>query len=296
MYGDSGRSPISSSKILVVLIIAVIVIRGATVMLNGTQPTAPVENDTENQTNNTVSVEQTVIGNNSMGSVTKYSSYGDASSDIHIALIVGVDQRKQSSNAIIPTMENAKNLKYAYDIYVINTTNNTQTNNSSNSSSNLTVNNMSESLANEYAVPDIINNQYNFSVDIHDANDSNSYMFVPSEDTFTSKVAVSNISNTTGIGVYTPNKYSYASSVSIPLISDNIPSIVYVTNEYYGNSTSQEISNVISALDNFDFNHLLDNSTSGNSTGNGTTNSSSSNNSSSSDTMASVESGNTEIK
>ncbi|MDY2745432.1 MAG: hypothetical protein SOV21_07305, partial [Methanosphaera sp.] len=62
MYGDSGRSPISSSKILVVLIIAVIVIMGATVMLNGTQPTAPVENDTENQTNNTVSVEQTVIG------------------------------------------------------------------------------------------------------------------------------------------------------------------------------------------------------------------------------------------
>lgn len=258
MYGPDS-SPIDPSKIIIIMIIAIICVMGITFALNGTTSTEPVENNTTEQpAKPTIDTQETVVGNSTLGTVTKITGYGNSSSNIRVALIVGVNQKTQTESAVISTLESLTDLKYSYDIYVVKASNETQANSDSNDTSNLTINNKTQSLAYEYAVPDIINNQYNFTMDVHGVNDSNSFVFVPSDDTFTSKKVVSYISNNTNVGRYLPNSYSYADYVSVPLISNNIPSMVYVTNEYSVDGTSQEISDVMHAVDGFDFEHLMD--------------------------------------
>jgi hypothetical protein len=164
---------------------------------------------------------------------------------------VGVDAMK-SQNSVVPTLQNDKELNYCYDIYVVDTSS-ANNNNNQNNQSNMTTNDMSESLAAEYVVPDIIKNNYNFTVDVHSTNDSNSYVFVPSDNTYTSKKVIESIANNTNVGRYTPDKHSYTELISENIIDYEIPSIVYVTRDYYSNGTSGEVSSVIHAIDNFDF-------------------------------------------
>jgi hypothetical protein len=235
----------------------------ATVALNGTTSTPPVEENVANDSNvsTNMAVDYSLIGNNSYGTVTKTTGYGNPASDIHVAFILGVDSQGGSQNSLVPTLKNESNLKYSYDVYVIDTS--TASNNSNaNIQDNLTVNQKSESLASEFVVPDIINNNYNFTVDVHNTNDSNSYVFVPSDNTYTSKVLVDTISNSTSVGRYTPDKHSYTEAISESIIRYEIPSIVYVTRDYYLNGTSSEISSIIETIDNFDFVGLFSSDTS----------------------------------
>ncbi|RAP52648.1 MAG: hypothetical protein BZ138_02610 [Methanosphaera sp. rholeuAM270] len=264
MYGDSGKPPINSSRLLVIFIMAIVVVMIGTVVLNGgfSGPTATPEDSSNNTTVETAtpSVQYKMLGSNSYGTVTKISGYGNPSSDIKCALIVGVDSAKKSANAIVPTLQSEDMLNYCYDIYLINTTSISNDSADANANSNMTVNEMSESLASEFVVPDIINNNYNFTVDIHSTNDSNSYVFVPSENTYTSKSMVDSISKNTDVGKYTPDNHAYTESISEKIISNDIPSIVYVTRDYYSNNTSVEISSVINTIDRFDFLNLFNSS------------------------------------
>ena len=298
MYDPEPRG-FNPLRLIIIMVIAVVIIMGVTVALNGNSSNnEPVENNTTAPPAEVNPIEKSVVVNNSYGVVTKMSGYGNKTSDIHVALIVGVDVKTPASNVVVSTLENSKNLKYAYDIYVIEPTNDTNINNTTNNSNNLTLNNKTEALADESVVPDIISNNYNFSMDIHGVSDSNSFVFVPSEDTYTSKKVVTAISNNTDVGVYTPSSYTYARYVSIPLISNNIPSVVYMTSQYNTNGTSSEIGDVIGAVDNFDFEHLDDslNNTTTNDTSQNTSNVNSSNNKSSSDSNNSTQTdGNSEI-
>ena len=260
MYDDSGKVPIGSSKLVIVIIIAVFVVMGLTIVLNGGFST-PTPEEPENVTNNTTSdvpdVQYKMVGQNSYGTVTKISGFGNPSSDIKVALILGVDAKQKSANAIVPTLQNENTLKYCYDVYIVNASYSSTNDGEENNENNLTVNEMSESLASEFAVQDIIKEGYNFTADIHSTNDSNSYVFVPSNDTYTSKMVVDYISNNMGVGRYTPDSHSYTESVSEKIINNNIPSIVYVTKEYYADGVSNEINSILLAIDNFDFINLF---------------------------------------
>lgn len=274
MYNDSGKPPISSSKILIILLAAIVLVMVATVALNGGTSTPPPveENLSDNSSDingSTVAIDSSIIGNNSYGTVVKSSGYGNPSSDIHVAFIVGVDAQR-SQNAVVPTLQGQNDLKYCYDIYVVDTSKAKNVNNSNNQN-NMTLNEMSENLASEFVVPDIINNNYNFTVDVHSTNDSNSYVFVPSDNTYTSKKVVESISNNTQVGTYTPDYHAYTEAISENIIDYEIPSIVYVTRDYYSNATSGEINSIIHAIDNFDFVGLFSSDTSSDDAGNNTT-------------------------
>lgn len=249
MY-DGPKPLLTSGKLIIIMLVAIIIVIGATVALNGGSSAPEVEKSAENVSTETqVANDYKLLGNNSYGAVTKSSGYGNPSSDIHIAFILGVDSKQKAKNAIVPTLQNEEGLNYSYDVYVVDATSGTNDNSSNNT---LSLNEMSESLAAEYVVPDVVSNNYNFTVDVHSTNDSNSYVFVPSENTYTSKAVLENIVNNTKIGTYTPTNHSYTDSVSKPIISYEIPSIVYVTRDYYLNGSSPEISSVIRAIDNFD--------------------------------------------
>lgn len=256
---DDFDSYLDSSKLLVIILVAVVAVFAGTVILNGGFSSAPVENNTTENVTENVSVNNytnTVVGNNSYGSVSKLGTYGNSSSEVKIALIMGVDEDNVSSNAVLTNLENNKDLKYAYDIYMVNTINNQNNDTNADASNSSSLNNVSESLANEFVVPDVIKGNYSCAVDIHSTSDSNSYVFVPLEDTVTSKYLVGYINDNTNVGSYTPDHASYTQYVSNPLIESNIASIVYVTNNF-SNTTSTEINDIIMAIDNFDFMNVM---------------------------------------
>ncbi len=247
--------------VFAIMIIGLIVIIVLTSALNSTTSTV-VENTTNNTTstvanNTTSSVSTTLIGNNSLGNVTKISTYGNVSSPVKIAIILGVHPGSNDTyNTIINTLENKKDMHYAYDIYMINTTNSTGNNSTENSTEYDNLNSRSGSLANEYAVPDMINNQYNLTMDVHSENgSSNGYVFVSKDYTKTSKSIARNISsNVETVGYYQPSSASYVKYVSNAMIQNNVPSIVYVASDV--NSTAVSNTNdVLNVIDNFDFEH-----------------------------------------
>ncbi|MBE6493812.1 MAG: hypothetical protein E7Z84_04285 [Methanosphaera stadtmanae] len=253
----------NKSKLLLGIIIALILVMGATVLLNGGISTEveEVNNTSTNETSNQTQTSQTtVIGNNSMGTVSKISSFGNKTSDIRIALIIGIDEEARN-NTIIPTMESKQNLKYSYDIYVVNvTSSNSENSSESSNSSGLSFNEKSETLANEFVVQDVINNKYNATIDIHSSEGSNSYMFTPVEEAVISQDIIDKISNKTNIGIYKPEQVSYLSTVSIPIVNSPMVEIEYHAASYYGSTISEEISAFIDALDNYDFNADVENS------------------------------------
>lgn len=283
MYGDPRDPPNNQFKVIVLLLIAVVAIIGVTYALNGGggKPAEAVENNTtaDNNTTATSSIQPKMIGNNSNGSVVKYATYGSNSSNVRIALIIGVGENTTSDISVIPTLENVLNAKYAYDVYLVNTTltpdkvsNNTSDNdtnetsdNDTNTSDNNTttksssasadkiVANASANLARDYAVPDIVNNSYDLAVQIQSSSNG-SYMFVPSDNTYTSKIVLNNVSNASGISKGVPNNYDYVYGASLPLIGNNTPSFVYATSTYYSSQPSDEVQMVIAAIDGFDFN------------------------------------------
>lgn len=254
MYDDSGGS--NPKRLLIILIVALVIVIGGTILLNGGTSTEIEENNTTVEDQAPVDVNpiaSTMVGNTSWGSVTKVGPYGNNSSNVRIALVVGVNQNNLSNNSIVPTLESLNDLKYSYDIYMINVTDASNGNGNQNNAGNMSVNDKSQLLAKEFATPNIINDKYTCCVDIHSTNDSNSYVFVASEDTVTSKNLVNTISNTTSIGIYTPENPSYVESVSLPILSSDIPSIVYVTDEFYSGGISNEVDEIIHAIDNFVF-------------------------------------------
>ena len=108
------------SKLLLGIIVAIILVMVATVVLNGAISTEVEEVNNTSTTeivNQTQETQTTVLGNNSMGTVSKISTYGNKTSNIRIALIVGIDEDTKN-NTIIPTMENKKNLTIENNCYL----------------------------------------------------------------------------------------------------------------------------------------------------------------------------------
>lgn len=289
MYDDTRRAPLDPLKLIIIIIIGLVVIIGATYALNGggKSNTPDVSDNDTNNTDNTTAITATtsIIANTSQGIVTKYSGYGSGDANVKIALIIGVDEDPSKAESVIPTLESTDNLQYSYDVYLVNATNKSADDNDTNvtQKSRNTTSTSSEALASKYVVDDIKENNYDFTAQIQSSSDG-SFMFVPSDDTYTSKQVVNNISTTTGITKKTPEKYQFAKAVAMPLIKSNIPSMIFMTNMYYSDEPSNEIQEFIGAIDTFDFDGFYssmqvtdvnDTNTSSNTTKNNTTKSTS---------------------
>ena len=153
---NSLQSPAYMMLILIVLIIIVI----ATVsVLNGNFGVTTEENNTTE----TVEIEPTttLIGNNSLGSVSKTGPYGNPNSNVKIAYILGVHPREEGAHRLMEQalLSKENNLTYCYYIYKVNVTENPDDFSQSR--------NNGEKLANEYAVPDIINESFDATIDCH---------------------------------------------------------------------------------------------------------------------------------
>ena len=168
--------------------------------------------------------------------VVKEGPYGNKSSNITIAYIVGVHPRESASHhAIVESIRKNASLEKAYYLYIIN---------APIYEDNYPAERMNGQLmANKYVVPDIVNNNYQLAVDVHSSNGSYAaqrFVFVPSYEHKSIAIAQELENNIAWLTYYYPNIISSPEYVTIPLIESGIPSIVYETYKYDSKTTTRE--------------------------------------------------------
>jgi hypothetical protein len=184
------------------------------------------------------------------GSVIRVGPYGNRDSDIKVAYIVGVHPLEYNSHKalleVIISRENA--LKHCYYIYMIKVTRNASDYNNGRINGQL--------LANEYAVPDMIDKNIDLVIDVHSNRGfykEKRFISVPVNDYPSESVAFLIINKISWLVFFIPPDEKGPTSgpyVTIPLIKSGIPAMVYETYMYESYETTLEHTNdLISAVD-----------------------------------------------
>ncbi|MBI5460464.1 hypothetical protein [Methanobacterium sp.] len=219
-----GKLIISGCAVIILVFSAILL----TVSLNG----APTLSN-----NNSSQISSIVLGQTNDSTVVKEGPYGNISSNVTVAYIVGVHPRESGAHqAMIESLrENDASLEKKYYLYIIN---------APLYQNNYPAERMNgQELANKYVVPDIINNHYQLAVDVHSSNGSYTvtrFVFVPTTDNKSLSIARELANDISWMNYYYPSDPSSTEYVTIPLIKAGIPSIVYETYKYDSNSTTRD--------------------------------------------------------
>lgn len=203
-------------------------------------------------TNNTQSVEVTseILGNESIGRVTREGPYGNPVSSTRIAYILGMHPREsRSHNATMALIRNNSNsLENCYYLYYINVTQNTYDYYQGRLNG--------QKLAYKYIVPHINIDNYSLVIDVHASNGlyiDTPYVFVPKNDTRSLEVS-KNLTNSLNWLYYfdlpDPSSPDYC---TLPIIENGTPAIIF---EAYGspdNTINHQVNQFIWAVDQLKF-------------------------------------------
>jgi hypothetical protein len=167
-----------------------------------------------------------MIGNTSYGYVVKEGPFGNTSSNVKIAYIVGVHPlESEAHQAMVQSItDHNSTLKYCYYIYRVNVTEN---------GDNYNIGRMNgQLLANKFVVPDIEKQNFQLTIDVH-SNVGNwaetRFLFAPVNGTKAESIAMSIKNQLPWLTYYVPPDPTSPSYVTIPLINAGIPAIVYET-------------------------------------------------------------------
>jgi hypothetical protein len=174
------------------------------------------------------------LGHTEHGDVVKTGPYGDSNSDYKVAYITGVHpQETASHNALLEILEKYHdNLKKQYYIYQINV--------SKDAEDYKKGRNNGQTLAYEYAIPDI-KEKYHLALDIHSNRgnwDETLFIFVPHEDERSNVIAQELVNNISWMIYYYPPNPTSPNDVTVPLIKSGVPSIIYETYAYESYQTT----------------------------------------------------------
>lgn len=194
----------------------------------------------------------TLIGNNSLGTVYKVGPYGNASSDISIAYILGTHPREQGAHKKMEQAFNSKvdNLSYKYYLYKINVSSDSTDYDQSRING--------QNLANEFVVPDAIDNNVTFAVDCHYSNGNwgvARFVFTPRENnTLSSQIGHALADNFDWLVYFTPSNPTSPQYLTAPLNDGGVASIIYEAyTEDAENVTIEHAKEMIDFIDNWNF-------------------------------------------
>jgi hypothetical protein len=184
-------------------------------------------------TNITVEPYREVMAETENGNVTKEGPFGNATSPVKIAYIVGVHPWEQYSHdaAVDAVRKNSKSLKYQYYIYKITVPGGIDTDYETGRMEG-------QVLAEQYVVPDILKSNYQLAVDIHsnkggeDFYEINWFISVPYNETKSNQYAQELQSRIPGLALYNPPLASSPYYVTIPIIQNGTPAIIYEAYAY----------------------------------------------------------------
>jgi len=192
-----------------------------------------------------------LLGNGSLGYVQLIGPFGNISSKVKIAYIIGMHPLESNShNALYKTLSTSKNLKYAYYIYRITVTKNPNDYNLGRMNGQL--------IAQKYIVPNIRLNKYNLVVDVHSNRDKASggtydksnFIFAPLNHGPSKTIATRLISQIPGLSYYYPVSQTSPPYCTNQLVNTGIKTIIYETSLNEPSSTTLKyIKQLIERID-----------------------------------------------
>ena len=188
-----------------------------------------------------------VIGNNSIGTVTREGPYGSNNSTVKVAYILGQHPRESNAHDAIynAILNSSDSLNYSYYIYRITVT--SESDNFEESRMN------GQLLAEEFVVNDVIGKNYDLAIDIHSSNGGyiqDPYIFAPVSTDMVANESANNITNALNyIVYYEPASYSSPQYSTIPIEDGGVPAIVFEMRGNPDHSLESEAYQFIHAVD-----------------------------------------------
>ena len=167
-----------------------------------------------------------LLGSTDYGYVVKEGPYGNISSNIKIAYIVGV--HPQESNAHTAAVESIKirnsTLKHCYYIYKVNVTKDGDDYTKGRNNGQL--------LANKYVLPDAVKEKFRLAIDVHSNVGNwaeNTFIFAPVKESSSESIGMEISRKINWLTYYVPPNPTSPEYLTIPLINSGIPSVIYET-------------------------------------------------------------------
>ena len=202
-----------------------------------------------------VSASTVLIGNDSIGNVYKEGPFGNNDSNVSIAYILGVHPRESGAHRLMEQAfkEKADSLNCSYYIYKINVTSDSSDYDQSRLNGQV--------LAQKYAVPDMINNNFTAAIDAHYSNGYwgvSRFVFTPNEtNTLSSQLGNAIANNFDWMTYYVPPDPTSPEYVTGPLNDGGVAAIIY---EAYtdddNNVTLEHDRQIVDFVDEWAFNKL----------------------------------------
>lgn len=199
-----------------------------------------------------------VLGNNSDGIVSKNGPYGNTTSSVKVAYITGVHPKEFELHDKFEKLFSKKeeHLNYCYYIYEIEVNPEVEDYEDGRMCGQL--------LAEKYVVPDIINNSFNFAIDLHYNIGSWGYanfVFVPDSERnnnskYAENIAYNFVDRYDWASYFTPNGPTSPKYVTIPLNEGNVSSMLYEGYAYEEEEiVLNHLNDLIDWVDNYPFNN-----------------------------------------
>lgn len=194
---------------VLIVIIVLIIILSSFIVLNSTKVNSSTEGFNSTQED--------------IGFVKLLGPFGNDSSNVKIAYIVGVHpQENQTHKVLLNTLPNEKNLRYCYYIYQINVTQNIE---------DYEVGRMNgQQLAQNQVVPDVLNKNYSLVVDVHSnvGNwEENQFLFAPSSGGISQQLGEKIVENCSFLAYFVPPSSTSPQYVTLPIIDNGTPALIY---------------------------------------------------------------------
>lgn len=173
-----------------------------------------------------------LLGENELGSVHIHGPFGDLSSDVKIAYVIGMHPLESKSHrALFDVLTSKNDLKYCYYLYNINVNDKT-----SETEGRLE----GQLLAQEFIKDDIINKKYNLFLDIHSNRGSmgpgeykiTNFLFAPGFDEKSSRYMDEIIDAIDEIVYYAPEFRTSPAYITEPTANAGIATLVYECYSY----------------------------------------------------------------
>ncbi|MDI6644226.1 MAG: hypothetical protein QME14_04140 [Methanobacteriaceae archaeon] len=199
-----------------------------------------------------IEIKKQILGQEYYGIVIKEGPYGNPSSKVRIAYIVGVHPLESNSHraAVESLKSRTDSFKYSYYIYNVSVFRDKDNYEQGRMNGQI--------LAKKYVVPDIEIENFDLVVDIH-SNRGNYpvmvFVFSPVPNTTAEKYAYKIKDRIPYMDYYSPPHQTCTLFIAIPLIKAGIPTIVYETYIYEPYEiTKNHLSDLVESVDNLSFN------------------------------------------
>ena len=200
--------------------------------------------------------EAELIGKNDLGTVHLHGPFGNEESDIKIAYLIGMHplESKAHRGLFDTILDKNDSLNYCYYIYNINVAGELDEETEGRMDGQL--------LAQEFAAPHIIENDYDFFADIHSNKGlkgpgtykKTNFVFAPGFDDESTNILNVLLEKISELVYYAPEYRTSPPYITLPVVESGIPTIVYETYSYEPMEKTYDLSEkLVKAIDNLEF-------------------------------------------